>query len=134
MKERNLFYAQIKRERALKYHERVENSANNGMPDIYFVGKKRHGWLELKYEDFYSHNRRLALRPRQVVWHHKANEFQSVSWILLKAGDPKGDYYIAWPGACAMHLDGKKIHEIIDKAEFFGKKVEFYDWLRELAK
>lgn len=77
--------------------ERVENLVGDGMPDIWFAARGRHGWVELKAptrpkRDTTRLLGNQGLRTSQLNWHRKAAVRDLPAWTLSR--DSSGELYL----------------------------------------
>lgn len=79
------------------HFDRIENSVNTGIPDIYFVTPENEGYIELKQIKAYPKNAtttiKIPFRPGQYAWFRRRLKLNSLTnyFLLLQVA---GQLYV----------------------------------------
>lgn len=86
---------------------RIESCAGNGVPDVAYTVKNKHGWMELKYIKEWpkreSTKIKLPLRPEQKLWIATRGKLADGVWVMCKIDN---DYYLLDYELAILACDG----------------------------
>ena len=96
------------------HHQRIENRAGEGMPDVYLCLDGVPVWLELKI----IKSNRVSVNKSQIAWHLAHNRCNGVSFFLLH--DPlTGDVFL-FDGGKVLEIQGSRIEDLRPASLYVG--------------
>lgn len=113
---------------------RIESSAGNGVPDVYYSVPGKGGWIELKYIPKWPKRPttkvKLPLRPEQKLWIKQHGELTGRVFVLVRIED---DFFLVNHRQIEEACEGWDTADWLTKPQnFWPNKIDFKELRSDL--